>query len=89
MHSALDGVLYLAKVNVVNETVSLGDTAISLHTLQLQLPGEGGVYSRLSKLKVTSSGQLFIFRGGGGGGGMGGGGRILDCSRIGIIGKMN
>ena len=88
MHSALDGVLYLAKVNVVNETVSLGDTAISLDTLQLQLPGGGGgiLDSQNSKSQVLA---IFSFSGVGGGGGGGGRGRILDCSRIGIIGKMN
>ena len=35
----------------------------------------------LSKLKVPTSGQLFIFAGGGGG--------ILGQARIGIIGKMS
>ena len=41
-----------AKVNLTNVTVSLGDTAISLYTLNLN-----------SKLKVSSSGELFISRG--------------------------
>ena len=71
----------LIKSCKINETVSEGDTAVSLHTLgggyswllKTQVPGSdqifiGEGYSCIldySKLKVPRSDQIFIFRGGG------------------------
>ena len=51
---------------VVNETVSLGDTAVSLHTLIPTMLRGRGVILGYSKLKVPSPDQIFIFGQGGG-----------------------
>ena len=75
--------------NKSNETVSVGHTAVSLHTPSSDQiftggggwgMGDGGVILGYSKLKVPSSDQIFIWVWGGG---------ILDQPRIDTIDKMN
>ena len=51
--------LFCCLFQLCNETVSMGDTAVSLHIL-----GEG-VFLATQKRKVPSPDQIFIFPGGG------------------------
>ena len=68
--------LFLGSCHKCNETVSLADTAVSLHTFQLQWVGGG--YSLLLKTQSAKFWPTFHFQGGIGG-----------FLAIGFIGKMN
>ena len=59
----------IEKLDCENKTVSVGDTAVSLHTLQanFQFGRGGGGNSRVAKTQSAKFSSTFHFSGGGGG----------------------